>query len=173
MTVENIVEQRLITTRVIEGKPEHNVIYSAATGMDGKIYLGLSAEMDAPGTFAQLICYDPETDMFEDIADLGKIIKQPKDSLRHPHSKIHTSVCIGNDGKVYAATHMTAPPQGEDFYHYWHVYNDPSRCFQGSHLIIYDPKNKNVEDFGVVSPKGGCRWPPTTLRWRSFTLQVF
>lgn len=158
MAVEKIVDQRLITTRVIEGKPEHNVIYSAATGTDGKIYLGLSAEMDAPGTFAQLISYDPEADKFEDIADLGKIMKQPKDSLRHPHSKIHTSVCIGNGGKVYAATHMTAPPQGEDFYHYWHVYNDPARCFQGAHLIIYDPKNKNVEDFGVVSPKGGCRW---------------
>jgi hypothetical protein len=158
MTEEHIVDQKLITTRIIEGKPEHNVIYSAASGNDGKIYLGLSAEMDAPGTFAQLICYDPEADRFEDIADLAKIIKQPKDSLRHPHSKIHTSVCIGNGGKVFAATHMTAPPQGEDFYHYWHAYNDPARCFQGSHLIIYDPSSKKVEDFGIVSPKGGCRW---------------
>ena len=112
MSEERIVEQRLITARNIEGKPKHNVIYSAASGNDGKIYLGLSAEMDAPGTFAQLICYDPEADRFEDIADLAKIIKQPKDSLRHPHSKIHTSICIGNGGKVFAATHMTAPPQG-------------------------------------------------------------
>jgi outer membrane protein assembly factor BamB len=158
MTEEKMVDQNLITTRIIEDRPGHNVIYSAATGNDGRIYLGLSAEMDSPGTFARLICYDPAADRFEDIADLGKIIKQPKDSLRHPHSKIHTSICIGKDGKVFAATHMTAPPAGEDFYHYWHVYNDPARCFQGSHLIIYDPNTKQVEDFGVVSPKGGCRW---------------
>lgn len=158
MTEDKIVDQNLITARIIEGKPEHNVIYSAATGMDGKIYLGLSAEMDAPGTFAQLICYDPEADKFQDIADLAKIIKQPKDSLRHPHSKIHTSICIGNGGKVFTATHMTAPPYGEDFYHYWHVYNDPARCFPGSHLIIYDPGKKSVEDFGIIAPKGGCRW---------------
>ena len=158
MEQEKIVDQNLITTRIIEGKPEHNVIYSAATGNDGKIYLGLSAEMDAPGTFAQLICYDPVADRFEDIADLVEIIKQPKDSLRHPHSKIHTSICIGNGGRVFAATHMTAPPYGEDFYHYWHVYNDPARYFPGSRLVIYDPDKKSVEDFGVVAPKGGCRW---------------
>ncbi len=158
MAEEKTVDQNLITTRIIEGKPNHNVIYSAATGNDGKIYLGLSAEMDAPGTFAQLICYDPGADKFEDIADLAKIIKQPKDSLRHPHSKIHTAICVGNGGKVFTATHMTAPPSGEDFYHYWHVYNDPDRCFPGSHLIIYDPSKKSVEDFGIIAPKGGCRW---------------
>ena len=50
---------------------------------------------------------------------------------------------------------MTAPPAGEDFYHYWNVYNDPARCFKGSHLIIYDPSDKSVTDFGVVSPKVG------------------
>ncbi len=158
MTEERIVDQNLITTRIIENKPRHNVIYSAATGNDGKIYLGLSAEMDAPGSFAQLISYDPEADRFEDIADLEKIIKQPENSPRHPHSKIHTSICIGNGGKVYAATHMTAPPADEDFYHYWHVYNDPARCFPGSRLIIYDPVKKSIEDFGTIAQKGGCRW---------------
>jgi outer membrane protein assembly factor BamB len=156
MANENIVDQNLITTRVIEGKPHHNVIYSAATGNDGKIYLGLSGEMDSPGTYAQLIRYDPDADRFEDLVDLGKIIKQS--SLCHPHSKIHTSICIGNGGRIYAATHMTAPPQGEDYYHYWHVYNDPSRCFPGSHLIIYDPDTNKTEDFGIISPRGGCRW---------------
>ena len=156
--LEHPVDQRLITTRIIEGKPDHNVIYSAAAGTDGNIYLGLSAEMDSPGTSAQLIRYNPVADCFEDIADLGKVIRQPPGSLRHPHSKIHTAICIGNEGKVFAATHMTAPPAGEDFYHYWHVYNDPARCFEGSRLIIYDPKTNGVEDFGVISPKGGCRW---------------
>ena len=158
MSAGKIVDRNLITTRIIEGKPRHNVIYSAATGKDGKIYLGLSGEMDSPGCFAQLICYDPEKDIFEDIADLAKVIGQPKDSLRHPHSKIHTAICIGSDGKVYAATHMTAPPAGEDYYHYWHVYNDPARCFEGSHLVIFDPRTKNVEDFGVIAPRCGCRW---------------
>lgn len=152
------VDQNLITTRIIEGKHKHNVIYSAAAGLDGKIYLGLSAEFDSPGTFGQLIAYDPAGDCFEDIADFADIIKQPAGSLRHPHSKIHTSVCIGNGGKVYAATHMTAPPVNEDFYHYWHVYNDPHRSFQGSRLIMYNTATKAVEDQGIIAPKCGCRW---------------
>lgn len=155
---DGIVDQRLITARIVEGKPQHNVIYSAATGADGKIYLGLSSEMDGPGTCAQLIRYDPEADRFEDVADLAALLKHPKDSLRHPHSKIHTAICTGRDGKVYAATHMTAPPRGEDFYHYWHVYNDPARSFEGSHLVVYDPATNRVEDFGVVAPRAGCRW---------------
>ena len=152
------VDQQLISTRVIDGKPMHNVIYSAATGVDGKIYLGLSAEFDSPGVYGQIISYDPERDCVEDVVDYGEIIKQPADSPRHPHSKIHTAICIGNGGKVYAATHMTAPPVGEDFYHYWHVYNDPVRSFQGSRLIMYDPATKSVDDLGVIAPKCGCRW---------------
>ena len=98
--MEKTVDQRLITNRVIEGKPKHDVVYSAATGKDGKIYLGLSSEIDiGPGIFAQIISYDPETDKFEDIADLGKIIKESAETARHPHSKIHTAICAGNDGE--------------------------------------------------------------------------
>ncbi|MCF7838942.1 MAG: hypothetical protein K9N49_09970 [Candidatus Marinimicrobia bacterium] len=152
------VDARLITTRVVENKPNHNVIYSAATAPDGKIYFGLSAEFDSPGVFGQIICYDPELDCFEDVVDYAEIVKQPPDSLRHPHSKIHTAICIDDQGKVYAATHMTAPPVGEDYYHYWHAYNDPLRSFQGSRLVMYDPATRAVEDLGVIAPKCGCRW---------------
>lgn len=158
MTDDTPVDPKRITARFITGKPRHNVIYSAATSPDGRIYLGLSAEMDSAGINAQLIRYDPAKDRFEDIADLAKIVKEPAGSLRHPHSKIHTAICFGKGGKVYAVTHMTAPPAGEDFYHYWHVYNDPARNFPGGRLIIYDPATGHVEDFGVAAPRGGCRW---------------
>lgn len=152
------VDPALITTRIIENKPKHNVIYSAAAGLDGRIYLGLSAEMDAPGAFGQVICYDPDADCFQDIVDFADIVRYPAGSLRHPHSKIHTAICVGRDGKIYAATHMTAPPAGEDFYHYWHVSNDKERSFPGSHLIMYDPGTGKVEDLGTIAPGCGCRW---------------
>jgi len=152
------VDPKLIASRVAEGWPKHDVFYSAATGKDGKIYLGLSSEMENPGTFARLIRYDPQADLFEEIADLGKLFPEARETLRHPHSKLHTATCVGSDGKVYAATHMTAPPLDEDYYHFWHVYNDPARHFKGSHLVIFNPADNSVRDFGVVSPKGGCRW---------------
>ncbi|HRU04424.1 MAG TPA: hypothetical protein P5137_01455 [Candidatus Brocadiia bacterium] len=152
------VDPKLIASRVAEGWPKHDVFYSAATGKDGKIYLGLSSEMENPGVFARLIRYDPQADIFEEIADLGKLFPEASETLRHPHSKLHTSTCVGADGKIYAATHMTAPPLDEDYYHFWHVYNDPARHFKGSRLVIYNPADNSVRDFGVVSPKGGCRW---------------
>lgn len=152
------IDPKLIAARVVEGAPRHDVIYAAATGLDGKIYLGLSTETYNPGVFARLLAYDPAADALEEIADLQKLLPEAGELQRHPHSKIHTSMCAGHDGKIYAVTHMTAPPAGEDYYHYWHVYNDPVRCFKGAHLIIHDPKTKTTTDFGIVSPKGGCRW---------------
>lgn len=152
------VDPKFLTARILDKWPKHDVVYGAAVGKDGKVYLGLSSEMANPGTNSRLLAYDPQADAVEEIADLADYIPEAMDPLRHPHSKLHTAICVGNDGKVYAATHMTAPPATEDYYHFWHAYNDPVRCFKGSHLVIHDPATKETRDFGIVSPKGGCRW---------------
>ena len=158
MKNDNPIDKNLFTVRAVPTDGKHNVIYSAATAPDGKIYLGLSCETDVPGGCASLCCYDPELDSFSKIYDLEKLLKYDRKSLRHPHSKIHTAVCCTADGKVFAATHVTAPPAHEDYYHYWQTYNDPARCFDGSHLLMYDSKTGISEDLGVVAPKCGCRW---------------
>lgn len=152
------VDPKFLSARIVDAPAGHDVIYAAAAGRDGRIYLGLSAETTTPGLYARLLAYDPGADTVSEIADLAAILPEAAEPQRHPHSKIHTSMCAGADGKIYAVTHMTAPPVGEDYYHYWHVYNDPERCFKGSHLVIYDPAARSVRDFGIVSPKGGCRW---------------
>ncbi len=152
------VDPKLLTARIVEAPAGHDVIYAAAAGKDGRIYLGLSAETTSPGLYARLLAYDPAADAVSEIADLAAVLPEAAEPQRHPHSKIHTSICAGADGRIYAVSHMTAPPAGEDYYHFWHVYNDHERCFKGSHLVIYDPAARSVRDFGVVSPKGGCRW---------------
>jgi hypothetical protein len=154
----NPVDPKFLTARILDNTPNHDVFYSAATGLDGRIYLGLSSEMTSPGTFGQLVRYDPKTDQFDQVFDTRDYIPEANEALRHPHSKLHTSTVVGDDGKVYVATHMTAPPIGEEYYHYWNVYNDPARGFRGSHLFIHDPATNTTQDFGIVSPKGGCRW---------------
>ncbi|MBT3380563.1 MAG: hypothetical protein HN742_10445 [Lentisphaerae bacterium] len=156
--MREFLDPRLAVSRVLPGKPEQSVFYSVAADSGGKIWLGLSVEMDMPGCWAQLVSYDPETDEFETVADLAKVIGHPEDSLRHPHSKIHTAIQTANDGRVFLTTHMTAPPQGEDHYHFWNVYNDPERSFDGSHLIIHDQERGTTEDLGVIAPRCGCRW---------------
>lgn len=158
MSLEKNIDPGKISLRILEGQPDHDVIYSAARGHDGRIYLGLSGETWLPGCFAKLVRYDPAADSFEDLADLGKVIRHERDGLRHPHSKIHTAICIDTAGRVLLTTHMTAPPVGEDSYHYWNVYNDPARCFSGSRLIIHDPRTGSTEDAGLVLPRCGVRW---------------
>jgi outer membrane protein assembly factor BamB len=152
------VDPKFLTARILENTPNHDVFYSAATGLDGRIYLGLSSEMSSPGTFGKLVRYDPATDQFDEVFDTRDYIPEANETLRHPHSKLHTSTVVGDDGKVYVTTHMTAPPIGEEYYHYWDVYNDPERGFRGSHMFIHDPATGDTRDFGIVSPRGGCRW---------------
>ena len=147
-----------LTIRVIENKPNHDVIYSLIEAPDGTIYLGLCGETGKDGCYAQILKYDKEAGTFTTLVDLAKVIPHPANDIRPPHSKMHTTFCMAKDGKLLASTHMTAPPLHEDAYHYWHIYNDPDRCYLGSHLIIYDPKTNHAEDFGIVMPKGGARW---------------
>ena len=147
-----------LTIRVVEGKPNHDVIYSLIEAEDGTMYVGLCGETGKDGCYAQILKYNKQEGTFTTLVDLADVIPHPVDDIRPPHSKLHTTFCMAKDGKLLASTHMTAPPLHEDFYHYWHIYNDPDRCYLGSHLIIYDPKTNHAEDFGVVMPKGGARW---------------
>lgn len=159
-TTPRLIDQKLITTRIVEETPWHDVIYSAATGLDGTIYLGVSSEghYEGRGQFARLYAYDPGKDEFRMIYDLKKVLPEGGDELRHPHSKIHTAIQVARNGKVYAATHVTSPPAHEDYYHYWHVYDDPARCFLGTHVIEHDPATGTTRDLGRVAEKAGCRF---------------
>ena len=116
--MDKIADQEKITIRYIRNKDHHDVMYAAAASPDDKVYFALCAEVGFAGSFAQLVCYDPATDSLKDVADLAGVIDYPpEDRLRHPHSKIHTAICFSPEGKLIAATHMTAPPVGEDSYH--------------------------------------------------------
>lgn len=157
---DHIADQKNITIRFAEHQNRHDVIYAAAASPDDKVYFSLCAEIGLAGVFTKLMRYDPVSDRIDELADLEKILHYSEQDLhlRHPHSKIHTAICFAPDGKLLASTHMTAPPVGEDAYHFWHVCNDPERKFPGSHLIIFNPSTGSTEDFGVVVPGGGARW---------------
>jgi outer membrane protein assembly factor BamB len=156
------VDSSLLRAKTIEGLPFHDVIYSIAMGKDGKIYMGVSSEF-GPGTYAHIFSYDPQTDQLEDLVDLRELLPEGKDVFRPPHSKIHTSMCVGPDGKIYAASHLTGPPHGEKFLRMWEILDDPRRCFTGSHVIVYDPQTRQVQDLGIVIPREGTRFMAMNL----------
>ena len=83
-----------------------------ARGDDGRIYAGLCCEIEA-AVSALLYQYDPATRASRLIYDLGELTGNPPARGRMPHSKLHTCLCAGKDGKIYGATHNTAPPAGD------------------------------------------------------------
>ena len=141
----------------IPDSSRHDVIYATLCGLDGRVYLGVSSEFHPQG-FARLMAYDPNTDQVTLIVDLAELLPEAKDVHRPPHSKIHTSLCMGRDGTIWFATHVTAPPQGERFHRIWEIFDDPVRSFTGSHIISYNPDNEQIIDHGIVIPREGCRF---------------
>src|SRR5690606_4385217 len=47
----------------------------------------------------------------------------------------------------------TAPGRGRSFFDIEQVYDDPRRRYPGSHYLIYDPRNRSVEDLGIPIPR--------------------
>ncbi len=87
------VDPALMRVVPIPGLPLHDVIYSIATGSDGKIYLGLSSEFASDG-FARLAVYDPATDLVSTLLDLRELLPEGRAERRPPHSKMHTTLCV-------------------------------------------------------------------------------
>ncbi len=140
-----------------------NVVYSVAIdpggrgeGSSARLYLGLSNEFE-PGIHGRLMKFDCENQSFSLLGDMGTVLAEAKQTLRPPHSKFHLGVVVDSDGMVYSATHMTAPPAGEQVHRVFEIYNDGRRWFSGSHLLQYDPRTNQLIDRGIVSPKEGVR----------------
>src|SRR5262249_50742886 len=71
-----------------------------------------------------------------------------------PHSKVHLSLNASCDGRVFAATHFTAPaPVQRDF--------EPIQCFrelfEGSFVAEYHAKSNRIVNHGCVFLGEGCR----------------
>ncbi|NLE75589.1 MAG: hypothetical protein GX605_02405 [Chloroflexi bacterium] len=143
--------------RTIPQLPHHEEAYSVVCGQDGKIYFSACTEFGA-GLHAHVFAYDPTADSLRDVVDLTALLPEARDRQRPPHSKIHTAMCVAVDGKIYFATHFTAPPPGVRYVRIFDVLDDPERCYTGAHLVCYDPQNDSALDLGIVAPREGCRW---------------
>jgi len=132
------------------------VVYAVTTGLDGAIYLGVSNESH-PGLHALIYRYDPKADQLDLITDFSELLPEAREPERPPNSKIHLTLCVGAGGKLYAASHLTAPPAGDSFHRIWEVYDDPRRGYLGSHLVMYDPSTAEVRDLGIATPRDGVQ----------------
>jgi len=108
---------------------------------EGIIYGGLT---NPSGSGHLLLKYDPYTDT---VRDCGVILIDdvtPKDQPDKNNVKLgHHALEIGCDGKIYGCTSALHGPSYA-LYSY--------EVIDGGHMISYDPKTREIKDFGVPVP---------------------
>ena len=128
----------------------HDSYNAMGTGSDGKIYYVLSTESIDQG--AKMFCFDPKTKQTKEVGDLTEACGE-RGSKAIPQGKSHVNFIEAN-GKLYFGTHlgvysivngketMGIPPAGY-------------KAYPGGHLLSYDLKSGQFEDFGIAPGREG------------------
>ncbi len=131
--------------------------WSLSTGPDGRIYTAACSE-HKPGFSATIVRYDAENDRLENLVNVAEALGDLPSSGRATQCKIHYSfVPSQDDGILYAATHLSGPPLGENYYSPWNSWYDDKKAFLGAGLIAWDTKNDDVLWTDIFIPREGCR----------------
>lgn len=125
--------------------PPHtgNAMFSAmACGIDGTIYIGTSYYH---GGGAHLLAYRPETGQMEDLGNMQDVCNEHDPELIY-QSKVHTQICIADDGKVYFGTHSVEREEAKNLETF-------PKGYLGGHWAVYDPGTREFQDLGIPLPK--------------------
>ena len=137
--------------------PQSDSCWSLSTGPDGRIYAAVCNELSSGGS-VQVARYNENTDSIDYLFDVPEVVNDPVNSGRATQCKIHYSFVPSlEDGILYCATHLSAPPFDLEFYSPWRFWHNEKRCFRGSALIAYDTNKDIVLWVDTLIPKEGCR----------------
>jgi hypothetical protein len=131
------------------GNPWSNWGDSLAVG--GKYYASIG-DHRAPAGNAFVYEYDPATKKFRLLVDLRKLLDLPEG--HYTPGKIHTRLDLGDDGRLYFATHRGSTKVTTDEYHYqgdWIIRCDPATA--KSEVVAHGPVPKHCIPAGVLDPK--------------------
>jgi len=122
---------------------------------EGKIYVGLCSECaDKPGVSGVCAVYDPKTGKVGEAFTNEKVISDYEaKNGRLPHGKVHSALDWLADGRLISCTHVTSPGVGRPFWDLQHSYDDYRTGWEGSHIIVYDPKTGKAKDWGIPVPR--------------------
>ncbi len=139
------------------GHPESDSCWSLSTGPDGRIYASACSE-GVPGGVVKVVRYNDEEDRLDYLFDMDEVADDPRDSGRGTQCKIHYSFAPSmEDGVMYMASHLSAPPIDLPSYSPWGFWHNEERCFRGSALVAYDTRKDQILWWDTLIPKEGCR----------------
>lgn len=128
---------------------KHDTCWDIAGSPDGYIYVGACME-HTPGGIAVLVQFNPRKEKLRYIANLDRVTGEVYGDTHAPQGKIHFSLCPMNDGIIYGSTHCTTPPAMDRMWDPWAMFSDDKRSFRGAHFYRYDPKNDDIQDYGII-----------------------
>ena len=134
--------------------PDHETIWAIAAGPGPHIQVAVCCENTGGGT-VQLYSYDTRSRTMRLALDVARAIGEDPADGHACHGKVHFALCPARDGWVYAATHCTTPPLGDDIWDARKMWNHPRKSFSGGHMFRYRPDTGACEDFGVLFPNQG------------------
>lgn len=117
---------------------------------DGVLYYAPSAATGR-GEHTRLVAYDYDSDTAKICFKAEELVlPTPR---QFPVTKLHESLTILPDGRIFATTHSTdrSPnhPEWMPFAHYTHVWEG----WPGSNMLCYDPRSGRTENWGVPVPR--------------------
>ena len=125
---------------------KHNAIWDYYVTSDKRHLFSACAE----GNFAEgfvLYEYFPKTNTVEQIFRFDDTITNYPETIKA--SKIHTSMCEMEDGRIIFQSHTTAAAPSHPVWMPYGYRNHMWEGFPGSNVMIWDPKTNHVEDLGI------------------------
>lgn len=141
-----VMNQTGVRQYVEPGPTLHNACWDGIYYDNGKVYLSLCSELTT-GEYAKLAEYDPETHTLRDVFYAKDYILPGERFIRD--SKFHTSLARMNDGRLVMLTHTTDKAPEHPAWLPASFYNHPFEGYAGSSLMVYDPRNGQVENWGI------------------------
>lgn len=131
------------------GKPWS--VWGDSLAVGGKYYTAVG-DHHGPYGNAFVYEYDPENKSFRKLVDVKKLLDMPEG--HYVPGKIHSTLSMGRDGRIYFSTHRGSTRVTTDEYHYkgdWIIACDPKTG--ESEVVVRGPVPKHCIPTGLLDPE--------------------
>ena len=144
-----LLPQSCVKCAFIDENDDRNAIWDMFVTRSGRCFFSVCAELYVHES-AGLYEYIKETGEIKCCFELGKLVFNAPDAIMP--SKIHTSLCEMNDGRIIMTTHTTSQSRVHPYWYPEPFYNHVFEGYQGSNILIYDPETGVLENRGIPVP---------------------
>ncbi len=127
----------------------YNCCWDGTLSPDGTFYFSLGSE-NGEGGYAFLNRYNERENRIEPCFYTRDVVLPSPRAL--PGSKIHSAIDFLPDGRIICCNHTTDRAPGHPEWLPYAYYGHPWEGFQGSTLMIYDPRTGHAENLGIPAP---------------------